>query len=75
MPGYVLCHGYCFGCGALFSFNPMRVPSIRPTPDHPREPVCRTCVDNLNRKLTDAGMAPISVFPDAYDGCAEEELW
>jgi hypothetical protein len=75
MPGYVLAHGYCFGCGALFSFNPRRVPSIRPAPGHPPEPVCRACIERVNPDRLARGLQPIEPLPDAYEPLNEEELW
>jgi hypothetical protein len=74
MPGFVMAHGFCFGCGRAFSFNPMRVPSIRPTPDLPREPVCRACVDLANMRRRDTGLPLIVPHPEAYEPCAEVDL-
>ncbi len=70
--GYAMCHGYCFGCGQLFSFNPVRVPSIRINND--RKPICRSCVDRVNPTRIKNGLAPIMPAPDAYDACDESEL-
>jgi hypothetical protein len=44
--GYAYCTSACFGCGRLFSYNPVRVPSIRVNGN--REPICQTCVDRVN---------------------------
>lgn len=74
MSGYVLAHGYCFGCGQRFSFNPMRVPSIRATPDLPREPVCQACVDLANVRRRASGLEPIVPLPGSYEACAEVDL-
>jgi hypothetical protein len=74
MPGYVLAHGFCFGCGRAFSFNPRWVPSLHPTPDLPREPVCRACVERVNPSRRAKGLPPIEPHPDAYEPCEEGEL-
>jgi hypothetical protein len=74
MSGWVYCHGYCINCGALFSFNPHRVPSIRPAEDLPREPICVACFDQVNSYRVAKGMPPFERFPDAYDPIPEHEL-
>jgi len=74
MPGYVLAHGYCFSCGALFSFNPRWVPSIRPKHDLPREPVCRACVENANTVRAANGLPLIEPHPEAYEPASELDL-
>lgn len=63
--GYVLCWGHCIGCRRLFSFNPMRVPSLRV--DGEREPVCRDCVDRVNPERRKNGLDPIVPLPGAYE--------
>jgi len=70
--GYALCMGPCIGCGAIFSFNPMRVPSIRVRGE--REPICRACVERVNPVRIANGLEPIVPLPDAYEGCEESEL-
>jgi hypothetical protein len=70
--GFALCHGHCIGCGQLFSFNPVRVPSI--TIKGTREPVCRNCVERVNPVRIKNGLPPIVPLPDAYDACDESEL-
>jgi hypothetical protein len=70
--GYALCTGTCIGCGRIFSFNPMRVPSIRIKGN--REPICQGCVDRINPKRIANGLEPIVPLPDAYDACDESEL-
>ncbi len=75
MGGYAYCVGPCVGCGRAFTFNPMKVPSVRvgPPPGE-REPVCRGCVDKANPEREKRGLAPIVPEPDAYEACPEEEL-
>jgi hypothetical protein len=69
---YALCHSACFVCGQIFSYNPMRVPSVRI--DGVRQPICRACVERANPRRIASGLAPIDPLPDAYEPCAEEEL-
>ena len=47
--GYAIATGTCYTCGALFNFNPVRVPSVRV--DGVREPICRACIDRANPHL------------------------
>ena len=72
MGGYALCYAACFGCGKVFSFNPVRVPSIRIEGD--RKPICQGCVDRVNPMRVKNGLAPIVPAPDAYDACDESEI-
>lgn len=70
--GYALCMGPCIGCGRLFAFNPMRVPSC--TINGNREPVCQHCVARVNPMRIANGLEPIVPKPDAYEACDEQEL-
>lgn len=70
--GYAFATSPCFGCGAVFSYNPVRVPSIRINGS--REPVCRACVERVNPMRVKNGLEPIVVLPDAYEPCEEGEL-
>lgn len=70
--GYALCTSTCIGCGRLFSYNPVRVPSI---PIHgDRKPICRDCVARVNPRRIANGLDPIVPAPDAYDAVDEGEL-
>jgi hypothetical protein len=71
--GYALGTSACIGCGRIFSYNPMRVPSFTP-PGGTREPICEQCFNNINDKRADKGLPPFSRHPDAYEPCDEEEL-
>ena len=42
--GYMTFIGPCVRCHLPSTFNPNLVPSIRLTPDGPREPICPDCV-------------------------------
>ena len=70
--GYAFCTSACFGCGRLFSYNPMRVPSIRI--QGTREPICEACVTSVNPRRIANGLPPIVPAPDAYEACDEGEL-
>lgn len=58
--------GNCYGCSKLFSFNPNYVPSIRPTPEAPREPICRECIEKANSQREASGLPPFQIHPEAY---------
>jgi len=73
--GYALATSSCFGCGQLFSFNPLRVPSITDPRTGSKEPVCMTCVTRVNPLRVKNGLPPIVPFPDAYEACDESELY
>jgi len=70
--GFALAHGLCIGCRQPFSFNPMRVPSIRVNGS--REPVCLPCIEEANPRRIANGLEPIVPLPDAYEPCDESEL-
>jgi hypothetical protein len=70
--GYAYCYGPCVGCGRVFGFNPVRVPSC--TVNGTREPVCRMCVARANPRRIANGLAPIVPLPDAYEPIDEREL-
>jgi len=71
--GYALAMGPCIGCGNLFSFNPVRVPSCSAVNGR-REPICAGCVERVNPMRVANGLEPIVPHPEAYEGCHEEEL-
>lgn len=72
MTGYALAMGPCVRCKRVFSFNPVRVPSVVVLGS--RRPICQDCVDQINPMRLAAGLEPIVPLPDAYDGCEEGEL-
>lgn len=71
--GYALCIGDCYACGKTFSFNPVRVPSFRDK-NNVRQPVCRSCMEQINRKRQKMSLEPFVIPEDAYDYCEESEL-
>jgi hypothetical protein len=70
--GYAFCISPCIGCGRVFNYNPMRVPSV--TVNGSREPICQRCVDRVNPTRIANGLEPIVPLPDAYEACDEAEL-
>ena len=72
--GYALATSSCFGCGRLFSYNPVRVPSIRDPHSGEKEPVCQSCINIANRIRADKGLDLLVVHPEAYLACDEGEL-
>lgn len=70
---YALAHGYCIGCGKLFSFNPLRVPSSSAITGE-REPICKVCVERINPLRKKNGLPEIVPAKDAYDAVDEGEL-
>jgi len=65
MSGYVFATAPCFGCRALFTFNPELVPSVNYNGD--RRPICQTCVDRVNPSRIKNGLAPIVPLVGAYE--------
>ena len=70
--GYAFVTSRCFGCGRIFSYNPVRVPSIRIK--DVREPICGSCVEVANPRRIENGLDPIVPAPDAYEPVDEREL-
>lgn len=70
--GFALGHGCCAGCNQIFSFNPMRVPSVIIRGS--REPICMNCVERVNPIRLANRLEPIVPHADAYDACDEIEL-
>lgn len=74
MTGYAFATAACFGCGRMFSFNPVRVPSIRDPKTGEKEPVCLHCIERANPRRIANGLPPIVPHPEAYEPCSEEEM-
>ncbi len=70
--GYVMVTASCFGCKRIFSFNPVRVPSI--TFEGERRPVCRFCIEAVNPQRVKNGLEPVVPHPEAYEPCDESEV-
>jgi hypothetical protein len=63
----------CIGCGKVFSYNPMKVPSCSAVTGT-REPICEGCVARINPMREKNGLPPIVPLPGAYEPCEEGEL-
>jgi len=71
--GYVMAMGHCILCHQVFSFNPLRVPSLRV--NGTRYPVCEGCVAaRINPARRKQGLEDLVVADDAYEAIPEEEL-
>jgi len=73
MSAWVTMIGSCFGCSRPFSFNPMRVPSIRVDGD--RKPVCQSCINRANALRKAQGLPQHEVHPDAYEPAREWDVF
>jgi len=69
---YALMNSECLGCGAVFSYNPKRVPSL--PIDGVRQPICKTCIEVANRERIEKGDEPHAIHPDAYAPVSAEEI-
>lgn len=63
--GYMFCTAECVRCRALFTFNPLRVPSV--VVNGTREPICKSCVEWANTERAKLGLPLFPVLPDAYE--------
>ena len=72
--GYVMGMGSCLGCGKVFTFNPMKVPTIRDPKSGEKEPICGICMHKANVRREEMGLPPHHIEPDAYEPANEEEL-
>jgi len=70
--GYAIVMAPCIGCGRVFGFNPLRVPSLPVNGD--RKPICRDCVERVNPMRIKNGLEPIVPLPDAYEAVEESGL-
>jgi hypothetical protein len=70
--GYALMMGRCYACTRPFGFNPHKVPSI--TIQGVREPLCKKCVEEANRRRKAGGLQEFKIDPQAYEAIEESEL-
>lgn len=63
--GYMIVIGECFGCGRVFGFHPVHVPSI--PVNGVRQPVCEACIVRANPQRIANGLEPVVPHPDAYE--------
>lgn len=62
---FVMVLGSCAVCGQIFSFSPSKVPSIRI--NRKREPICRICIEMVNRVRAAGGVEPFLVLEGTYE--------
>ena len=63
----------CLVCKQPFTFNPIRVPSLRVK--GVKEPICKGCHEVLNEMRIEKGVPPFpEPHPDAYKACDEMDL-
>jgi len=62
--GYMFVIGNCI-CGAMMTFNPNTVPSVRI--DGVRHAVCRVCIKRANPRRIENGLDPVVIAADAYE--------
>lgn len=71
--GYAFVISPCVFCKKIFSYNPLKVPSVKV--DGVKEPICATCLEWANRERVKNGLEPWGPpLPGAYEPCREEEL-
>ncbi len=66
--GYYYALGECWSCGRSFTFNPVLVPSFH------GEPICETCIAEVNRRRRADGLPEWPVLEGAYEP-VEEGQW
>jgi len=70
--GYAFAVSACIGCGMIFTYNPVYVPSLDVNGN--REPVCPSCFEWRQNWREENGLEREPLHPDAYEPCPEEEL-
>jgi hypothetical protein len=71
--GFAMVLSPCLGCGAVFAYNPHRVPS-KDLDGQGRKPICRSCMSTINAARRIKGLEPFTIHPDAYEAIDEHEL-
>lgn len=66
--GFAFATSACLGCGRLFTYNPVRVPSLF------GEPICQLCITRVNEERPKRGLPLWPVAADAYEPVDEAEL-
>jgi hypothetical protein len=67
--GYIHVYGACLVCKVPFFYNPLHVPSLEV--EGVREPICASCITQVNDDRRQRGLPPFVIHPDAY--VAEDE--
>lgn len=61
MSGAMFLLAPCYICNVVFTSNPLLVPSYQ------GNPICRSCIEGVNRRREDTGLPHWPVLPGAYD--------
>lgn len=72
MGAYAILLVTCINCGKMFGCNPHLVPSIRI--EGKKEPVCRECTEDYNRRREKEGLGTFPILEGAYEPLREEDL-
>ena len=64
--GWMYAVGPCWVCGKPFMFNADSVPSMRDE-NGIRQPVCRECMEQVNRERVTKGLKPHHILDNAYE--------
>ena len=67
--GYAYAMSECWICEKKFMYNPKLVPSFE------GQPVCKDCIEIVNKKRKAKGYDLWPVAEGAYDPCDESELY
>lgn len=70
--GYMIAFSPCCCCHRMFAYNPHRVPSTRAFTGE-REPVCESCMAQVNAKRQAMGQEPFPILPGAYEAGEETD--
>jgi hypothetical protein len=71
--GYAIMMGHCVVCKGAMTFNPHKVPSTALLTGK-REPICRGCIEVINRQRAEKGLALWPIATDAYEAIPEGAL-
>ena len=88
--GWAVAFGLCYVCSRPFAFNPVKVPSVKVCEKcwlpvdkcscgvgrlaFSRQPICKSCIEQVNEERRKRGRPEFTVPPDAYEPVDEQEL-
>ena len=60
--------GNCYHCNVKIMYLPSKVPTMpsRELDSKVRHPVCKDCVEKMNKVRVDRGLKPVLYYLDAY---------
>ena len=65
--GEIYAAAQCFICQQKFTFNALKCPSVKHPKTGDKHPICRSCMDLVNRKREQRGMKPFKILEGAYE--------